>query len=425
MTNNPLRDKFNFLNTPSFILLILSVAYMANSFTHFRLGNDVLRYIQLKEWLETGKHPVMEMGNHLPYGYPVFLLLLSKLGLCSSFYIVLANYLYLGGSLYFVNSIFRNRIKAWHLIALTLLNWAIVKSAITPLSDIQYMFFSTGTLFFFTAYMSNKKISFMAGLLIFAFLAIITRTIGVLLIFSMVLTLILQKKNTNRGKAQALRILLLATTLCLILVVLFSTFFRINDYVNLMLSFFETDPTGFWMTNIRWHLADLAEIFINTSQFKINFVNTGIKEAFFIVAGVFSLIYFLQLLIKKKKDIPIVIIIYLLGYIIIVFNWPTYDARFWVPVIPLLITVVLHTPVSANPYLHYGFFSWKLAYICLGAFVIGYYSYLTFNKSAFAERHDAGIWKNEYETYFFGRSIDNRNTKPRPYILYILDTYDR
>ena len=47
------------------------------------------------------------------------------------------------------------------------------------------------------------------------------------------------------------------------------------------------------------------------------------------------------------------------------------------------------------------------------------------NKSAFAERHDAGIWKNEYETYFFGRSIDNRNTKPRPYILYILDTYDR
>jgi hypothetical protein len=30
MTNNPLRDKFNFLNTPSFILLILSVAYMAN-----------------------------------------------------------------------------------------------------------------------------------------------------------------------------------------------------------------------------------------------------------------------------------------------------------------------------------------------------------------------------------------------------------
>lgn len=425
MTNNPLCNKFNFLNTPAFILLILSVAYMVNSFTPFRLGNDVLRYIQLKEWLETGKHPVMEMGNRLPYGYPVFLLLLSKLGLCKSFYIVLANYLYLAGSLYFVNSIFRNRVKAWHLVALTLLNWAIVKSAITPLSDIQYMFFSTGTLFFFTAYMGKKKISYLAGILIFSFLAIMTRTIGVLLIFSMVLTLILQKKNTDSGKAPALRILLLATTLFLILVVLCSTFFRINDYVNLMLSFFETNPAGFWITNIRWHLADLAEVFINTSQFKINFVSAGIKEALFMIAGFFSLVYFIQFLIKKRKDIPIVIIIYLLGYIIIVFNWPTYDARFWVPVIPLLITVVLYAPIPVKPYLRFGFFSWKLVYIFLGAFAIGYYSYLTFNKSAFAQRHDAGIWKNEYEIYFFDKAVDNRTANIRPYILYVLDTYDR
>ncbi|HRP55306.1 hypothetical protein [Agriterribacter sp.] len=425
MTNNTLCGRFNFLTSPVFILLALSIAYMILSFTPFRLGNDVLRYIQIKEWLEAGKHPVSEMGNRLPYGYPVLLLLLSKLGLCSSFYIVLVNYLYLGGSLYFVNSIFRSSIKAWQLIVLTLLNWTIVKSTITPLSDIQYLFFSTGALFFYTAYMDNKKTGNLAGLLIFTFLAIITRTIGVLLVFSMVLTLILQKKNTSRRKAQTLRILLFTTILFLIIIVVFSTFFRINDYINLMLSFFEADPAGFWITNLRWHLADLAEVFINTSQFKINFIGVGIKEIFFIATGVFSLIYFFFLLIKKKKDIPMVIIIYLLGYIIIVFNWPTYDARFWVPLVPLLIAVVLHTPVHMKPYLRYGFLSWKFVYVFLGTFVIGYYSYLIFNRSEFAKKHDAGIWKNEYETYFLEKPFDNRNTKTRPYILHVLYTYDR
>jgi len=271
--------------------------------------------------------------------------------------------------------------------------------------------------------MNNKKIGNLAGLLIFTFLAMITRTIGVLLVFSMMLTLILQKNNANRGKAQALKILLFATLLFLILVVLFSAFFRIDDYINLMLSFFTTNPAGFWITNLRWHLADLAEVFINTSQFKIDFINAGTKEVFFIAAGAFSLAYFIHLLIKKKKDIPIVIIVYLLGYMITVFNWPTYDARFWVPLVPLLIAVVLHAPVPVKPYVRYVFFSWKFVYVFLGTFVIGYYSYLIFNKSEFAKKHDAGIWQNEYETYFFGKS--DTNTKTRPYILHVLDTYDR
>jgi len=42
-----------------------------------------------------------------------------------------------------------------------------------------------------------------------------------------------------------------------------------------------------------------------------------------------------------------------------------------------------------------------------------------------AKWHDAGIWKNEYETYFSGSPDDDRNTKARPYVLYVLDTYDR
>lgn len=425
MTSDNVRRKFNLLNTPAFILLILSVAYMINSFTHFRLGNDVLRYIQLKEWLETGKQPVMDIGNNLPYGYPVFLLLLSKFSLCNSFFIVLANYLYLAGSLYFVSRIFQSSIKAWHLVALTLLNWSVVKCAVTPLSDIQYMFFSTGALYFFTAYMTDKNAGYIAGTLIFSFLAIITRTIGVLLIFSLALTLVLQKKNAFKTKTPAWKVLLPASALVLILVVLSSRFFRIQDYIHLMLSYYKIKPLEFWTTSIQWHLTDLAEVFINTSKFKINFISPVVKEMAFMAAGVFSLAYLIRLLIRKKKDIPVVIIIYLVGYIAVVFNWPTYDARFWVPVVPFFVALILHTSPPAKPYFRYVLFLWKFIYVCLGAFVIGYYSYLTLNKIAFAEKHDAGIWRKEYEAHFGIMPADHRDGEVRPYIMHVLSTYDR
>jgi len=56
MTNNTICEKFNFLTPPIFLLFALFIAYVVLSYTPFRLGNDVLRYIQLKEWLETGIH---------------------------------------------------------------------------------------------------------------------------------------------------------------------------------------------------------------------------------------------------------------------------------------------------------------------------------------------------------------------------------
>jgi len=425
MTDFSLFRKRSLNKTPVVIIVILSGFYIANSFTPFRLGNDVLRYIQLKEWLELGTLAIPYAGNKLPYGYPLLLLLLSKFNVCNSFVIVLVNDLYLAGSLYFVSHLFKNQFKSWHLIALTLLTWTIIKNALTPLSDMQYMFFSTGTLFFFKIYYANNKIVYLALLIVFGFLAILTRTIGVLLFFSMGLALIFGKKDILRKRIPGLTALLVAITLFFLIIILFSNFFRVGDYVDLVFPFFKNDPAAFLLTNIRWHLSDWAELFINTSQFKIAFLSAGIKAPIFLLSGFVFMAYFLGVLIRARKTMPAVIIIYLLGYIAVIFSWPTYDARFWVPVLPLLLAVILQQANHESGYFRYALFAWKAIYVTFGIVAIGYYSYLTFNKKAFSERHDAGIWENEYKVHFWGSPLFDSSNAVREYPLRVLDKYDR
>lgn len=89
------------------ILTILIVVYIVNCFTTFRLGNDVVRYFAIKELLEN-KGNIPDIEDNLPLGFPLTLVLLSKLHLCKSVFICLLNSVYLSGSIYFTRKIFRS-----------------------------------------------------------------------------------------------------------------------------------------------------------------------------------------------------------------------------------------------------------------------------------------------------------------------------
>lgn len=418
--------KNHFFTIPAIVIITLSGVYIANCFTPLRLGNDVLRYFQIKEALEGVSVSENITGNSLPNGYPLLLLMLSWFNMCTSFFIVLANCFYLAGSLYFICHLFKGQFRYWHLISLTLLNWIIIKTTITPLSDIQYMFFSTGTLFFFIEYSKKRKALLLIGMLVFCFLAILTRAIGVLLPASMGLSFILSKKGAISERLRSSSIWIIFTiAVFLLMIIIFSRFFRVDDYIELMLPFFRSNPTLFFIENIRIHLTDWAEIFINTSFLKLPLISAAIKEPFALLAGILFMGYFLWLLLKLTTAIPVVIIIYLISYIILIFNWPTYDARFWVPVLPLIISIILQMPVLKKQYLSAIIFMWKLVYIVFGTIALGYYTLLTFNKEMFAERHDMGIWRNEYRVYFFEKPLTDSNVIIREYPLKILKKYDR
>src|SRR5580698_6774917 len=108
-------------------IYILSFLFLLNCFTPLRLHYDMLRYFAIKDCIESKCPPGADPNDYLPFGYTALLLLLSKLGILKSFFIVFVNCLYLSGGLYFVRKIFDYIRSPFFLILLVLLNWAIIK----------------------------------------------------------------------------------------------------------------------------------------------------------------------------------------------------------------------------------------------------------------------------------------------------------
>ena len=115
---------------------------------------------------------------------------------------------------------------------------------------------------------------------------------------------------------------------------------------------------------------------------------------------------------------------YLLFYIIIIMNWPYYDPRFWVPVLPLMVIVILQTPFNSRPWLKGVSRIYLTAYLALGLFAAAYSLYVGLDKERFAKNQAKGVYRNEYEIDFFGKPQTDTAVYVDPEVLNILKKYD-
>ena len=176
---------------------------------------------------------------------------------------------------------------------------------------------------------------------------------------------------------------------------------------------------------LQWRFKEWAELFFNMPSNKVlNYLPAKAGNAFFVVAGVFFLAWFVYVFISRKASIPTVVRIYLVFYSVILFSWPFYDPRFWVPVVPLLAAVILQTPTEKSKTAR-GFFSLYLVfYMILGIAALSFATYLCFNKKEFARHHANGVYRNEYETHFYGKPLSDTAKQVNPFVLHVLDKYD-
>jgi hypothetical protein len=115
---------------------------------------------------------------------------------------------------------------------------------------------------------------------------------------------------------------------------------------------------------------------------------------------------------------------YLLFYVIIIMNWPYYDPRFWVPILPLLVVVILQTPFNNIAWLKGVSRLYLTAYLALGLFAAVYSLYIGLDKERFAQKQAAGVYRNEYEIEFFGKPQSDTATHVDQEVLNILKKYD-
>ncbi len=145
----------------------------------------------------------------------------------------------------------------------------------------------------------------------------------------------------------------------------------------------------------------------------------------FLLIGIVGVCGFIYICFIRKNRIPFVVKAYLLFYFLLMFNWPFPDPRFWVPVIPLIAAVIGQTDFSSSRLVKLFSRFYLLVYSVLGIFSIGYVTYTSFNKKEFAKTQAKGLYRNEYETHFFGKTLSDTATQVDSNLVEFLKKYDK
>lgn len=411
----------------SVLFWMLTGVYLLSCLTPLHIHFDSIRYYNIKDCIEFGCPPDSFPANdYLPFGYTFLLITLSKLGILNAVSIVLVNCFYLFGGIYFLHRIMPNKTHPLLPAVVLLLSWVVIKFTLHPLSEMQYIFFSMGSLFCFHQFVTRKNFVFLGLSFILAFATLLTRTVGVSLLGALLLGVLWQYREDLLRIIKKNKIIVVVLAAVGVILIFFARQLKILDYTSLLKSSVDQGGMGkFVGENLKNHLTELSEIFINLPSKKLaSYMSPTVSTVLFMGIGLLVLVAFFYLLFRKSPRIPMYIKIYLVLYALIILNWPYYDPRFWVPVLPLMVIVVMEADWATHRVgmtlkrLYLGFV------LFTGLTAAAYSLYTGFDKHRFATNHAAGDYRNEFETYFFGKPLSDTAKTVDPNVVEILKKYN-
>jgi len=420
-----MNEQYRYSSLLKWSVFILAAVYLLNCFTPLRLHVDMLRYFAIKDCIELGcPADSVAAKDYLPYGYTALLLALSKIGLLKSFVLVLINCIYLGVSLYLIKKMIPATVPPFLFILLVLLNWTAIKFITHPLSEMQYLFFSVGSLYCFYLFAESRKFLYLLAAFVLGGLAFVTRTVGIALAGALVAGLLVLYKKELLVLVRKNKLLAGGLVLILAGIVVFSKQLGLNHYTGVFNKQFVEGVT--FSKILKWHFTEWSEIVFNTSLVKLlPFLSPGVAGIIFLLAGILFYAMFAWLLFLRKNDIPLIIKLYLFFYSIVMFTWPFYDPRFWVPVLPFIAVVAARWVVTAGKPVRRVLYLYFVVYCLLGIVSAGYLTYTSLNRKVFARTQANGVYRNEYETFFYGSPQSDTARKIDPVVLDVIKRYDR
>lgn len=408
-------------------MLGMGAVYLVSCFTPLHIHFDSIRYYNIKDCIEFGCAPdSFAATDYLPYGYTGLLIGLSKLGMLNSFSIVFINCLYVFAGLYFVYRIFAGRVHPFLFAVLALFNWTLIKFVTHPLSEMQYIFFSCASLYCFHLYTKQQRLLHLLLAFVFCVLTVLTRTVGISLLPALALGVVWQYRKELKHIVQKYKVLILVIAVLGVAgLILTASKLKITDYTILLKEHLAQGVGHFVGENLKHHFTELTEVFLNMPSSKLmGYLPGSLGKGVFLVLGIGIFGWVMYITFARRSNIPFYIRMYLLFYSLIILNWPYYDPRFWVPVLPLLVAVVLHTPFNSTRWLKGLSWVYLAGYLALGIFAAGYSLYVGLDKERFARKQANGVYRNEYETKFFGKPLSDTATHIDQEVLNILKKYD-
>jgi hypothetical protein len=387
-------ENIKFLRAVRIVILGLSIFYLLQLASPLRLNTDAVVFLSLAESFING-HGFLYKGmpSHFPPGYPALLSLLDFVGLSYSWGFIAANIIFLAIGNIILFYICRKKLRfnktySYIVIILSLLSWVMIKHITLPLSDITFYGLSMGAIgalsYAETAENKYRKFFFVIGIFL-ACLAVTVRTIGIAIFVAIVFKTLYKKMQENKSSLFKL----LRTHKVLLIVLSVAMISTIIALINTR--YFEEglktyyDHGGFlrgilfiWVNR----LLELGELSVNISIAKI----PNIMIPIIMIIGLAFLGVIIYVFYYRQHNL-IILDFYVIAYLLIIFFWPYNDSRFWLPIVPLVISLVaiFMEKVSFSRLLTAGLCAYIMIFSLMGLAALGYSTRISLADSRFPD----------------------------------------
>lgn len=335
-----------------------------------------------------------------PPGYPALLAMLLRLDLAHPWVIVGLNFVFLSMGLFAAHSLlirqfFEDRVVALMICSFFLLSYVVVKHFPIPLTDIPFFCCSMCCLALMsqgTNMDSNWRFVILTGVAwLLAMAAITVRRIGIALVPPLIFEIASSPRFKSLLKLLSLRTKVTIGALFFVVGVgtmrVVAKTSSLSDFISVAR---RSKISSLFLQIFSYRLTELGELFVN-------FPMTKTPAKLHVMVPWMGLLLFLLVLfglaMKRKNISPTEV--FLFCYMGILFAWPYYDARFWLPVIPLLIAYsVLAVKNLRFPKAVIAIYC--IAFALTGFGVIAYSTRISFAGSKFPDRYGDGYLRPTY-----------------------------
>ena len=382
------------------LLLVLAVCFVLQVVSPLRLNTDAIVLLSMGEsgahgggFLDDGQKTVF------PPGYPALLALLLSLGLAHSWVIVGLNVVFLSTGLIATRSLlirefFEDRAAVLMICSFSLLSYVAVKHSTIPLTDVPFFCCSMCCIAAMSRIAtadSNWRFVILAGAAWFlAMAAISVRRVGVALVPPLAFAIIRSSQFGALLKQLSLRAKLIAAASSLLMCI--GTIYVVLRTSSLS-DFGSVEKVKIYnlvLQILAYRLTELGELFGNVPLSKM----PARLQIMVPWMGFFLFLLVLSGLATKRRKISSTEI-FLVCYMGILFGWPYYDARFWLPVIPLVGAYSVLAVRTLN-FPRVAVTIYCIVFATLGFGAIAYSTRISFAGSKFPDKYGDGYLRPTY-----------------------------
>jgi hypothetical protein len=389
------------------VVICLAATYLLQMFSPLRLNGDATVFLSLGDSVASG-HGFLYHGapTQFPPGYPLMLGFLNAMQIGYSWSYIALNLLFLGAGIaacysLLIRDLGLPELVAGLIVCLTLLSYVLVKHTTLPQSDIPFFGLSMLTLFallsFREATGSGTVYQLALALLLLA-CAIMVRTAGIALIppFLPALYLRLQRAGVPAGSHRRRWLILGAAGV--VVVVLLRVFIAQTKYFQEILIVVAHAPSegGYVLVAVynAWtHLVEYGETVMNAPIARM----PALLQTAVPFAGIVMLVVAARGAMLGRKLGTVTV--YVASYLLMLFIYVGYDARYWIPVAPLLMGLqaraLIGTRTGRRAALVYA-----AGFAALGVAALGYSTTLSLSGTRFAELYGTEQGRGVYRVGF-------------------------